>query len=88
MTRISEVGTMNQRLIEDWTALPGLEVVIRLGGRAICCGLVDAVTEDGNILWVHPAGGERRLYEKSQTYEAWTDAQHGPLLYPLQGIGR
>ena len=57
--------------IDDWSSLPGAHVEIRQQGAAICRGTVDAVTQDGRILWVHTAVEGRRLFEKSEYYEAW-----------------
>lgn len=77
----SHLRTMTLRPIEDWTVLVGVFVEIRLWGRTKCSGPVDAVSGDGSILWVHPPGSERRLYEKAGSYEAWTDQQSAPFLY-------
>lgn len=77
----SQLRTMALRPIEDWMALVGVFVEIRLRGRTMCSGPVDAVTGDGSILWVHPPGSERKLYEKAGSYEAWTDEQSAPFLY-------
>ncbi|MBB6405115.1 hypothetical protein HNP00_002435 [Arthrobacter sp. AZCC_0090] len=40
-------------------------------GVAVCSGQVDAVTEDGRILWLRPPAQNRRLFEKAEFYEAW-----------------
>jgi hypothetical protein len=65
--------TMNQRRIADWTLLPGATVEMRQQGTTICRGLVDAVTDDGTILWLQPRAGYRRLFEKAEFHEAWAD---------------
>ncbi|MET3174636.1 UNVERIFIED_ORG: hypothetical protein ABIB52_002487 [Arthrobacter sp. UYCu721] len=62
---------MDLRPINDWCTLSGATVEIRLHGAFVCSGIVEAVTDDGSILWIHPAGHNRRLYEKSDSYEAW-----------------
>ena len=63
---------MDLRPIIDWTLLTGARVEIRQHGVRICEGLVDAVTDDGKILWLRPLAGSRRIYEKAEYYEAWT----------------
>lgn len=62
---------MDLRPVTDWTLLTGASVEIRQQGARICEGLVDAVTDDGKILWLRPLAGSRRLYEKAEFYEAW-----------------
>ncbi|WP_120519826.1 hypothetical protein [Arthrobacter celericrescens] len=62
---------MDRRRITDWTTLLGAQVEIRQQGDAVCSGHVDAVTDDGSILWLQIPGLGRKLYEKSEFYEAW-----------------
>lgn len=57
--------------IQDWAVLPGTDVEIRRNGMSICSGFVDAVTGDGEILWLTPLAQCRRLFEKADLYEAW-----------------
>lgn len=57
--------------ITDWSNLAGAHVEIRQQGAAICTGTVDAVTEDGSILWVYAEPYGRRLFEKAEYFEAW-----------------
>lgn len=59
------------RRIKDWTLLPGASVEIRQQGTRVCNGYVDAVTDDGEILWVRSPSQNRRLFEKAEFYEAW-----------------
>jgi hypothetical protein len=61
------------RRIRDWTLLPGQSVEIRQQGTAVCSGNVDAVTDDGRILWVSSPAQNRRLFDKAELYEAWAD---------------
>ena len=61
---------MDIRPIKDWTLLPGASVEIRQQGSFVCSGHVDAVTDDGKILWVITPQS-RRLFEKAEFYEAW-----------------
>ncbi|MHC6231871.1 hypothetical protein ACX5I6_20265 [Arthrobacter sp. MMS24-T111] len=61
----------NLRRITDWTILPGARVEIRQQGFPVCTGHVDAVTEDGSILWLTAPAQQRRLFEKAEFYEAW-----------------
>jgi hypothetical protein len=62
---------LDMRRIKDWTLLPGASIEIRLQGNFVCSGSVDAVTDDGEILWVRTLSNGRRLFEKAQFYEAW-----------------
>ena len=62
---------MDVRVIKDWTLLPGASVEIRQQGSLICSGYVDAVTDDGKILWVITPSQDRRLFEQAEFYEAW-----------------
>jgi hypothetical protein len=62
---------MKLRRINDWTLLVGASMEIRQHGLPLCSGHVDAVTDDGTILWLQPAAQNRRLYEKAEFYEAW-----------------
>lgn len=62
---------MKLRRVTDWTLLVGASIEIRLQGRSVCSGHVDAVTDDGAILWLQPAAENRRLFEKAEFYEAW-----------------
>lgn len=62
---------MDLRRVNDWCTLSGGRVEIRQQGALICSGTVDAVTEDGRILWIRPPGDNRRLYEKAEFCEVW-----------------
>ena len=62
---------MDLRHITDWTLLTGARIEIRQQGSPVCSGYVDAVTDDGTILWLRPAAQNRRLFEKAEFYEAW-----------------
>lgn len=62
---------MDLRRITDWTLLHGATIEIRHQGSPVCSGNVDAVTDDGKILWLRPTAQNRRLFEKAEFYEAW-----------------
>lgn len=62
---------MELRRITDWTLLSGASIEIRQQGTPVCRGHVDAVTDDGSILWLRPPAQDRRLFEKAEFYEAW-----------------
>lgn len=62
---------MDLRRIADWTLLTGATVEIRQQQEYVCSGYVDAVNDDGDILWLQALGQSRRLFEKSEFYEAW-----------------
>lgn len=61
--------------VQDWTRLqPGQKVILFDGVTREVCGQVDAVTEDGGILWLHmEAGGGRRLFSRLEDghFGAW-----------------
>ncbi|AXJ10019.1 hypothetical protein [Arthrobacter sp. PM3] len=71
--------------IKDWSALTEANVEIRKQGTPICSGTVDAVTEDGKILWIHSTAEGRRLFEKSAFFEV---ARRRTPRVPLQAGGR
>jgi hypothetical protein len=71
----------------DWSALPGMGVEIRQDGFSVCRGLVDAVTPNGDILWVQQHSGSRRLYDKASHYEAWTVEDRPGLVYRTSTSG-
>lgn len=62
---------MELRRITDWTLLTGASIEIRQQGSPVCSGYVDAVTNDGTILWLRPPAEDRRLFEKAEFYEVW-----------------
>jgi hypothetical protein len=66
-----KTDTMDLRRITDWTLLTGASIEIRQQGSPVCRGYVDAVTEDGTILWLRAPAQNRRLFEKAEFYEAW-----------------
>lgn len=67
---------VNLRCITDWTLLAGGHIEIRQQGSPVCKGYVDAVTNDGTILWLQPDAQNRRLFEKAELYEAWALEDH------------
>ena len=50
--------------VEDWGSLPGSLVHIRFQNMTVCAGVVDCVTNDGRILWIHPHSDVGRRVEK------------------------
>jgi hypothetical protein len=62
---------MSHRRIDDWCTLSGAQVEIRQQGTIVGTGIVDAVTDDGQILWVISPIKGRRLFEKADFYQAW-----------------
>ncbi len=51
--------------VEDWTAAAGRHVAIYRNGVQADCGQVEAITADGNILWLMQDGAQnRRIVEK------------------------
>lgn len=68
---MKETNTVKHRHIDDWCILSGASVEIRKQGTFVCSGIVDAVTDDGGILWIHSLVDGRRLFEKADVYQAW-----------------
>lgn len=62
---------MNSRRITDWSTLPGANVEIRQQGNTVSSGVVDAVTDDGEILWIQSPVDGRRLFEKAEYFQVW-----------------
>jgi hypothetical protein len=60
------------QLQNDWVPLLGQEIQILHLGKEIRTGVVDAVTDDGSILWI-AAGAmtPRSMFERAVGYEAW-----------------
>jgi hypothetical protein len=77
------------RRITDWTLLTGASIEVRQQGSPVCSGYVDAVTEDGTILWLRPPAQNRRLFEKAEFYEAWASSDRAGFQYEVtKGLGR
>lgn len=80
---------MDLRRITDWTVLAGVSIEIRQQGSTVCNGYVDAVTEDGTILWLRPPAQNRRLFEKAAFYEAWATDDRAGFHYEIsKGLNR
>lgn len=51
-----------------------MEVEIRMRGRFVRAGVVDAVMPDATVLWLAPDhNGNRTLFESAEGYEVWID---------------
>lgn len=74
---------MGLRRIADWTLLPGATIEIRHQGSPVCRGHVDAVTDDGKILWLQSPVQNRRLFEKAEFYEAWATEDRAGFHYEV-----
>lgn len=72
---MSETTDAKHRRIDDWCTLSGASVEIRQQGAVICNGIVDAVTDDGRILWIHSPMEGRRLFEKADFCQVWAIAE-------------
>ena len=56
----------------DWQSLVGEEVTVRQNGRTVRQGVVDAVMNDGSILWLMADGPHlRQMMERDAGYEVW-----------------
>jgi hypothetical protein len=57
----------------DWVPLLGRAVEVRLYNQAVRTGTVDAVTADGNILWLASHSLHlRRMFARHDGYTVWT----------------
>ncbi|UZX02855.1 hypothetical protein F8G81_09725 [Arthrobacter sp. CDRTa11] len=74
---------MDLRRVNDWTTLLGASIELWQEGQWIAGGFVDAITDDGEILWMQAPAQERKLYEKAEFYEAWVAATEPALHYRL-----
>ncbi|MGR0161168.1 hypothetical protein FQP90_21450 [Paenarthrobacter nitroguajacolicus] len=74
---------MDQRRISDWTLLTGTSVELRQQGHSVCRGYVDAVTDDGTILWLQTLTQGRRLFEKAEFYEVWASEERTGFHYKV-----
>lgn len=72
---------MNQRCIDDWCMLGGAKVEIRLQGSVVSSGIVETVTGDGNVLWLHSPIEGRRLFDKAEAHEAWASEDGAGFYY-------
>jgi hypothetical protein len=69
---------MTYRLVHDWNALVGAAVEIHQNDTVVCTGIVDAVTNDDQILWIQSPVEGRRLFERAESFQAWaTDERTG-----------
>ena len=60
------------QLAENWQFLVGCEVEVRRGRCILRTGLIDAATEDGNIVWLSREGVfDRRLMTRSEGCDIW-----------------
>ena len=63
---------MALHLQHDWLPVLGRTVEIRQWNATVRAGRVDAVTDDGDILWLAPDGHHPRcLFERSLGYQVW-----------------
>ena len=57
-----------------WQALIGQMVIVKLLDEEIRRGVVDAVTDDDQILWLDSDGTEpRRLFHRADGFQVWID---------------
>ncbi len=79
---------MGCRFIDDWCTLSGANVEIRHHGAVVCVGTVDAITEDGTILWLYSPVEGRRLFEKVDSYQAWALEERAGFHYKVGATAR
>jgi hypothetical protein len=57
-----------------WQPLVGQLVIVKLLDKEIRRGIVDAVTDDDQILWLDSDGAEpRRLFHRADGFMVWVD---------------
>jgi hypothetical protein len=59
------------RRVEDWTSADGAIAKIVQYGQTKACGTIDGVTPDGTIVWIQNEAGNRRLFERCESFEVW-----------------
>ena len=63
---------MKHHMQYDWLPVVGETVQIRNRGRIVRIGMVDAVTNDGGILWLAAEGvHQRQLITRADGNEVW-----------------
>ncbi|MDQ0212174.1 MULTISPECIES: hypothetical protein [Arthrobacter] len=63
-------------LQSKWQPLIGQLVIVKLQDDEIRRGVVDAVTDDDQILWLGGDGAEhRRLFQRADGFNVWVDYQ-------------
>ena len=80
---MSAITDMSHRRIDDWCTLSGAHVEIRQQGTIVGSGIVDAVTDDGRILWLHSRVEGRRLFEKADFYQVWATEERTGFHYKV-----
>jgi hypothetical protein len=70
---VASLAPRDAGYIRDWASLTeGEQVCVAQENGSEFYGRVDAVTEDGSVLWVHLAGGAgRRLFARSEGDFLW-----------------
>ncbi|MEZ2388163.1 hypothetical protein AB6813_01215 [bacterium RCC_150] len=67
---------MELHLQHEWGQLVGQNVEVRRHGEPVRRGHVDAVTKDGQVLWVrHDGAHHRQLFERFEGFEVWTESK-------------
>ena len=74
------------RRVNDWRTLTGANVEIRQHGTMIGSGVVDAVTDDGHILWLYSPVEGRRIYEKADFYQVWAREERTGFHYKVSCV--
>ncbi|MBU8865649.1 hypothetical protein [Paenarthrobacter aromaticivorans] len=72
-----------RRRVDDWTSVDGAAAEVLQKGQTLARGVVDGVTSDGAIAWVHDDTGRRRLYERSESFEIWVTLEDVGLNYKV-----
>ena len=61
-------------LHHEWHPLTGRIVEVRLNGKPVRHGCVDAVTDDDQVLWIcHDGAEHRQLFDKAGGFEVWSN---------------
>lgn len=58
---------------ENWSGLLGCHVEVHHSGDVVAAGLIDAVSPNGDLIWIAAEGADtRKIYDKASGYEIWT----------------
>lgn len=76
---------MSLHLQPDWQRALGQDVEIRVNGKSVRAGKVDAVMPDDSILWISAEGADsRQMLARADGYEVYT---RYPWTYPAPPDG-
>lgn len=73
----------------NWRPLLGKVVQIRKNGKIVRSGVVDAITDDGLILWIAGEGAcTRQMAHQHDGYEVWIGYENSVTCFVADGPPR